>query len=178
MPRTRRSLDDRKQVRFPGLVAELVAELRNARESGQPVIEEIIFPGTKALRVTVVWDKWDTVPDKDRAETVAEAYRQVEGDEFRSRISLLDALTVPEAVEAGLLPYRVLPLLRKGDPVTAEQCREAMLAEGGSTLASPDCPQLCFATEAEAAACVRRLVARLPASEQVWAVTREAVPGA
>jgi hypothetical protein len=82
-------------------------------------------------------------------------------------------LTVPEAQEAGLLPFHIIPAIRKGDAVTAEQCREAMVAQGASLLADPDKPQLRFATQDEAEACMRRLAQQLPGSEQVWVIARE-----
>ncbi len=49
-----------------------------------------------------------------------------------------------------MLPFQIIPALRKGDPVTLDQCRQAMIDEGASTLLGPDKPQLRFATEEEA----------------------------
>ena len=48
-----------------------------------------------------------------------------------------------------------------------------MIAEGASTILAPDYPQLRFATLEEAEAAMKRLIKRLPASDQVWAVTQE-----
>lgn len=50
-----------------------------------------------------------------------------------------------------------------------EQCRDAMIAEGASTLLDRDRPSLRFVTEAEAeaATCVKRLVNRPPDREPV-----------
>jgi hypothetical protein len=173
VPRIRRNPQERRSPRFPDLLAQLAQELTQSRESGQPVIEEQVFPRTQAVRVTVLWDAWEGVPDEDRAATILQAYEQAEGKEFRDRIALAIGLTIPEAVEAGLLPFQVTALLRKGDPVTPEQCRDAMTAQGGSTLEDPDRPLLRFATAEEAEACVRRLSQQLPGSEPVWTVTQD-----
>ncbi len=73
-----------------------------------------------------------------------------------------------------MLPFQIIPALRKGDPVTLEACRQAMLEEGASTLLAPNQPQLRFATEPEAEAARKRLARRLPNSEPVWIVIQEA----
>jgi hypothetical protein len=106
-------------------------------------------------------------------DTILRAYEQAEGQEFRNRIALASGLTVPEAHAAGMLPYQVIAAVRKGDPVTAEQCRKALIEEGASVLFGEDNPQLRFATAEEAEAARKRLAARLPKSEQVWVITKE-----
>ena len=83
-------------------------------------------------------------------------------------------LTFPEAYEAGMLPFQVIPLLRKGDLVSAEDCLKAMLDEGASPIFPGGKPELRFASEREAEESIERLVKRLPGSEPVWAVVREA----
>ena len=72
-----------------------------------------------------------------------------------------------------ILAFQVIPALRKTDPVTLEQCREAMLAEGASELGLPGRPQLRFSTLAEAEAAITRLGRHLPASEPVWTIAEE-----
>lgn len=173
MPRIRKGLEPPPPPRLPALVEELAQELRADRETGQPIIEEFHFTKTNLLRVTVIWDKWDLLSDDARAEVILQAYEQVEGKEYRDRIALCVGLTVPEAREMGLLPFQIQPALRKGDPVTAEQCREALLAEGASPLADPDQPELRFATLEAAQTAVQRLAKRLPGSEPVWLITTD-----
>lgn len=173
MPRIRRRLDEPRRIRFPDLLAELEEELKNARATGQPLIEEQVFPKTNAVRVTVIWDKWEPVSDEDRYRTILQAYEAVEGKTFCDRIVLALGLTVPEATEAGMLPFHITTALRRDDPVTLEQCREAMIAQGASVLLDPEKPQLRFATEEEAEACRQRLIERLPGSEPVWCVAKE-----
>lgn len=82
-------------------------------------------------------------------------------------------LTYPEAYASGLFPFQIIPAWRSIDPISQEQCREAMISEGASKLIDPARPVLRFATEEEAEACLRRLVESLPGSEQVWQILRE-----
>jgi hypothetical protein len=72
-----------------------------------------------------------------------------------------------------MLPYQVIPAVRKGDPVTLEQCRQALIEEGASMLFGADSPQLRFATAEEAEASRKRLAQRLPKSEPVWIISKE-----
>jgi hypothetical protein len=72
-----------------------------------------------------------------------------------------------------MLPYQVIAAVRKGDPVTVDQCRQALIQEGASVLFGEDNPQLRFAAEEEAEAARKRLATRLPNSEPVWVITKE-----
>lgn len=172
MPRIKRRFGERTRPPTGDLVERLADELRHNRESGQPVIEEQEFPSGKS-RVTVLWDAWDRLPLEDRTAVILRGYELAEGRGSRERIALASGLTVPEAIAAGMLPFQIIPALRKGDPVTPEQCRQAMIDEGASTLLGAHGPQLRFATEEEAEAARTRLVQRLPQSEPVWVVTQE-----
>src|ERR1700686_1100388 len=131
MPRKRWGFAAPPRRTLGKLAARLVKELKSGRQSGQPLIEEEEFP-TKKLRVNVIWDEWDRVPLEDRTATILRAYEQAEGREYRDRIALASGLTVPEAHAAGMLPVQVFPAVRKGDPVTPEQCRLALIEEGAS----------------------------------------------
>jgi hypothetical protein len=172
MPRKRRGFAEPPRRTVGHLVERLVDELQSARSSGQPLIEEEEFP-TRKLRVNVIWDEWDRVPLEERTATILRAYEQAEGRESRDRIALASGLTVPEAHAAGMLPYQVFAAVRKGDPVTMDQCRQALIEEGASVLFGEDPPQLRFSTEEEAEAARKRLAARLPNSEPVWVITKE-----
>lgn len=174
MPRKQRRFEEPSRPKADDLVEKLVDELRQKRESGQPVVDEEEFPSGK-LRVVVVWDEWERLPAaEDRTAIILRAYERAEGRDYRNRIALATGLTVPEAHAAGMLPFEVLPALRSTDPVTIEQCRAAMIAEGASQLFDPDIVKLHFATEDEAEAARRRLVHRLPESAAVWIINREA----
>jgi hypothetical protein len=172
MPRQRRGFQEPPRRAVGNLVERLVEELKSNRQSGQPIIVEEEFP-TKKLRVIVLWDEWDRVSLEDRTATILRAYEEAEGREYRDRIALASGLTIPEVHAAGMLPYQVIAAGRKGDPVTLEQCRKALIEEGASTLFGEDNPQLRFFTEEEAEAARKRLAQRLPGSEPVWVITKE-----
>ena len=172
MSRKRRGVDEQPRLLRGPLADRLAEELRRNGESGQPMIDEQVFPSDK-ISVTVIWDEWETLSLEDRSAVILRAYEQAEGRDYREKITLASGLTLPEAYAAGMLPFQIIPALRKGDPVTPEDCRQAMIAEGASTLLSPDKPQLRFATEEEATAAVLRLVRRLPKSDPIWVVTQE-----
>lgn len=157
------------------LVTRLADELRADRAVGQPMIYERTFDS--GLRsVAVVWDAWGRLPLEVRTSTILAAHSQVEGREQAANITLANGLTVPEAVAAGWLPYQVIAAWRQGDPVSLEQCREAMIRAGASTLGDPDHPVLRFATQEDAEAAIEALVADLPGSEPVWQIARDVVP--
>ena len=154
------------------LVARLADELRSDRKAGQPFIYEQTY-STGRIRALVVWDEWKELTHEDRTATILAAFEQAEGKDYRERIALASGLTIPEAYTAGMLPYHVFPALRKGDLVSVEECRAALLAEGATSLMGANLVQLRVATEEEAEACRRRLADRLPKSEDVWVITKE-----
>jgi hypothetical protein len=172
MPRKKIGPEVRLAAAQGGLADRLAAELKNSHESGQPLIYEQVFPTGKA-RVTVIWDEWDRVPLQERSATILRAYEIAEGAEARNSIALASGLTVPEAHAAGMLPYQIITALRKGDPVTFEQARQAFLDEGASALENPQALQLRFATEEEAQAARQRLIHNFPGSDDVWIINRE-----
>ncbi|MCI0381394.1 MAG: hypothetical protein L0215_27735 [Gemmataceae bacterium] len=170
----RRSTQYEEQVPHTNgeLTNQLAAELSNPTASGQPIIEEQVFP-TGKKRVTVIWDAWDHMRFENRTAIILRAYDIVEGREGRNAIALASGLTIPEARAAGMLTFRIIPALRPGDPVTLEQCSQAMIDEGASRLLGADNPLLVFPSRDEAEAARQRLSRRLPNSEQVWLITRE-----
>jgi hypothetical protein len=172
MPRIKRRFEEPPRSTSGNLIQDLVDELRSDREAGQPVIHEQAFP-TGKLRIVVIWDRWDRLPSEERTAVILQAYEEVEGREYRENIALASGLTFPEAYAAGMLPFQVIPAVRKSDQVTPEQCRQAMIDEGASTLLGADKPQLRFAMAEEAEAAVSRLSKRLPNSDEIWVVAQE-----
>ncbi|WP_165074897.1 hypothetical protein [Paludisphaera rhizosphaerae] len=170
MPRIIANGTSTPPARVQRLVSELSRELRENHESGQPVIREDHYPRTGMRRVTVVWDEWKDVPHEERVDVVRRAYQEVEGQEIADKLALILGLTYPEAYEAEMLPCEVVPLLRKGDPVTEEECLAAMRAEGASLLFPGGKPRLLFASRQEADAALGRLVEQLPRSKAVWTI--------
>ena len=152
MPRIKREIEGPPRFQSGDLPNRLADELKAGRESGQPIIDEQAFPNGK-LRVVVIWDEWDRLPLEERESVILQAYKLAEGQEYCDRIAVASALTVPEAHAAGMLPFEIIPARRDTDPVSWEQCTQAMINEGASTLLPGDKPRLRFARleDAEAA---------------------------
>jgi hypothetical protein len=129
--------------------------------------------GQGRLRVLVIWDEWKDILLEARTAIIHRAYEKAESTDFQNKIALASGLTFPEATAAGMLPYQIGTALRKDDPVTFQQCWDAMAAEGASKIFGPGILQLRFATEVEAEACRKRLIDRLPGSDNVWMILRE-----
>jgi hypothetical protein len=172
MPRIKMGFEDQPRKADSKLVERLVDELKANRESGQPFIYEQAF-STGRVRVLVVWDDWKDLPLEQRTKIVLSAIEQSDGKDYRAKVALANGLTVPEGVAAGMLPYQIITAHRRGDKVTLQQCWDAMLAEGASQLFGPKLLQLRFPTEDSAEACRKRLVKKLPSSDEIWIVSRE-----
>src|SRR5262249_39033553 len=119
MPRQTRTVSEPKRALPTGLAERLAEELRNGQPSGQPLIDELVFP-TNRMRVLVIWDAWDRLTHEDRTAVILRAYQLAGDRQTEERIALASGLTVPEAHAAGMLPFQVIFALRKGDVVTAE----------------------------------------------------------
>jgi hypothetical protein len=172
MPRKTIAVQTTLTATKAGLAEKLAAELKSAKDFGQPLVYEQEY-STKKVRVTVIWDEWADASLEERSAVIMKAYEIAEGAGGREKIALASGLTVPEATAAGLLPFQVFPGLRKTDPIKPEQVREIMLEQGASKLSADDGLQLRFATKEEAEACRDRLIRKLPASEPIWIISRD-----
>lgn len=172
MPRKKIGAPSALSIPKGGLADTLAGELKSDRDFGQPMVYEYEY-ATGKIRVTVIWDAWADSSLEDRSSIILQAYEKAEGSQYREKIALASGLTVPEAAASGLLPFQVLPGLRKSDPVKPEEVRAAMEEQGASRLSPADGLQLRFATKEEAEACVQRLAKKLPASEPIWVISRE-----
>jgi hypothetical protein len=144
------------------LLQALVAELRNPRASGEPIITERHMPRKGLVHVQVLWDRWQECREIERFEIIYDAYKDVKGADFANRIVLATGLTRPEAAAMGLLPFQLLPRLQ--DEAPPERHTRAMIDEGAFVLNGSGEPQLRFETFEEAEACQERLEQRLPGS--------------
>jgi len=61
MPRKQRTFAESPRPKSDALVDKLADELRQKRESGQPVIDEETY-ATGKIRVVVIWDEWERLP--------------------------------------------------------------------------------------------------------------------
>lgn len=170
----RRKIDPQSRTAPPNksLAERLAGELKSGQEYGQPFIYEQEYR-TGKLRVNVIWDVWRGILLPERSATILRGYELGEGAEVKDRIALTSGLTVPEAHEAGLLPYEVIAAVRKEDPLKRPAAMNGLLDEGASTLFGPLRPRLLLATQEEAEASVKRLIERFPGSDEVWIINRE-----
>lgn len=160
--------------KHPRLTAELAAELRADRAFGQPLILVHKYSRSGLIAVTVIWDKWGSKDGLDRAGVILTSYGRVYGEEEREKVMVPLGYTEPEAVDSGLLPYAVVPLLRKTDPPELwDGCRKAMLDLGASDLWKKGHPRLRLPTEELAQRYADELTKRVPGSEGVWSVTQD-----
>lgn len=108
------------------LADQLTRELRGEKTSEGPVVFEIPLDAQGSRTdVLVVWDAWKPLGSNDRSRMILNAYAG-------SDLSISQALGVThqEAIEQQVLPYAVLPMIRRGE-VDENELRQAMLAEGG-----------------------------------------------
>lgn len=86
------------------LVGELVRHLRPAEDDSLPSFPRIIEESVRlspALRVFVIWDRWQGVQTRERDEIILEAYDQARGRNEMARIAVVRGLTPNEALEIG-----------------------------------------------------------------------------
>ncbi len=176
MTRIIRTAGEFPSQQYASLAEELANELKTNRGLGQPIIEEDRYPKTNAVRIFVLWDRFSSLGDEARTSVIVDAYKTAEGQEFCDRIALASGMTIPEGAVAGLLPYHVAAAVRKSDPVSFEQCRDAMKAERASLLQDPEHPQLRFSRLEDAEHCVERLKRAVPGSDDIWIVNQELSP--
>ena len=170
MPRTQAdSRVTQKAVTSP-LVADLAHELGSPHQFGQPMIHEQVYPRSDTIHAKVFWDRWTNIDLEKRIKIIFAAYHQAETEEAIKRITVVSGYTIAEGVNIGELPYELKPIHRKSDPVSLEQCYEAMRACGASTLARLDMPLLRFPTVEAAQQCKDYLTQQLPGSDEIWAI--------
>src|SRR6266851_10035270 len=127
------------------LLKKLVLELRTPTTSLQPLILEEHVPVTKSRHVFVIWDRWKAVSDERRSSVIVEAYKQAEGDESASQITIASGVTAEEAVVLGLLPWKVVPARKRTDPISEDDYRRAFAAEANNTLLGAKAVELRYA---------------------------------
>lgn len=150
------------------LVVELARELQQPKKYGWPLIIETRIPRSHSRSVAVIWDKWHPYTDEFRIETVLRAIEKYAGDDALASIGSVEALTIPEAREAGLLPVKIFVRIPPDSQVEPALCRQAMIDCGASTLENNAHPELRFPNEEMAEACRQQLLQDVPGSDPVW----------
>jgi len=169
MPRIQVTPPPPEHSSHPQLVGDLRRELADSREFGQPLIIEEPFARTEERRVTVVWDRFARLDHEERTLVILDAYDQDQQGAL-PRIAVALGYTFPEGEDEGVLPYEVAPNLRTGDVVTADECYQAMIQLGASTLRDPRRPSLSLPTAEVANKYIQRLIEILPKSREVWSI--------
>jgi len=150
-----------------GILADELTLPYGAELQRQPLIFEQPIPGTDTIHVLVLWERWARVPPQERGQIILEAFEQSQPALFH-RITVALGLTLSEALSLGLLPYRVVPVRKSTDSVTAEQLRDALVKEGA--LQTPYGLMLSFPTRKLAEDAIGRLSAHI--AGPYWAVQK------
>jgi len=152
--------EQRKQV-----ADQLAKELSGQQTLDGPVIFEVPFEQQDRIDVLVVWDAWKPFSSTERSSMILDAYKTV-----GSKVQIAQALgvTYQEAIEQQVLPYAVLPMIRRGE-VNEDDVKKAMLAEGGFAL-SDGKVDLRFPTMLLAEQAHKRLADTLP--KGYWSIVQ------
>lgn len=160
-----------KEGQYAELLTQLVHELRHPKASGQPLILEDELRASRDLQVYVIWDRLVELRFDRRSDLILDAYEEAFGIEHRDRILVALGLTVPEAIERGLLPFSVQPGIPTNGAAWSDDIRRALTEDGASILRDPSHPDLRFETIEQALTAQMRLKGKLPGSE--WTIHEE-----
>ncbi len=114
--------------------------------------------------VMIVWNEWEGVRSEDRTQLIKEAYKDKADD-----LALALGVTYNEAIEQGVLPFRVRLRFGPQPKFTEEEVRTAVLSVGG--FPRPDGIELRFPTRTTAEEAVQQLNQLLPGMDWVVAYT-------
>ena len=142
---------------------QLALELTGVPTPSGPVIFEIPFEPQDRIDVLVVWDAWQPFSSTERSDMILAAYNG-----SQAQIAQALGVTYQEAIEQQVLPYAVMPMLRRGE-IHEEDVKNAMLAEGGIVRENGKV-DLRFPTMALAEQAHRRLADALP--KGYWSIAQ------
>ena len=145
------------------IAEQLAKELKGERTQDGPVIFEIPFEQQDRIDVLAVWDAWKPFGSTDRSNMILEAYKG-----SNHQIAQALGVTYQEAIEQQVLPYAVLPMIRRGE-LNEEKVKTAMLDEGGFALENGTV-DLRFPTMPLAERAHKRLVDILP--KGYWSIVQ------
>ncbi|MGH7169958.1 MAG: hypothetical protein ACRELG_06755 [Gemmataceae bacterium] len=121
------------------LVDKLARELACEGEVGEPLIFENSIGKSHKFFAVVVWSVWRSIPVRQRASLILEAYRrydQSHPDHAKAaNLAMPTGMTWEEADQKGLFPYSITANAHP-DEVDAQAIRDAMLSEGAIATAS------------------------------------------
>ncbi len=157
--------------RINELARQLVDEIRSPHAQTQPVIYENEIAQTQTYHVTVVWDAWKGMPSEGRTRTILSAYAAIDSAKATA-IRIARGLTRSEAASTGLLPYAIVPNLRRVDQLAQEQMLKLLVKEGA--FETGDGLQLRFRTLEEAESAYEHLQELMPGA--FWSISQEREP--
>jgi hypothetical protein len=151
--------ENKKEV----LLNHLVAELEGNESPVGPVIFEMPISQSDNIDVMVIWQDWQDVRPEDRATLIKEAYK-----DKADYLSLTLGLTLEEAIQEGVLPYRVRPRFQEQPEFSEDVMQSALLSVGA--FQGPEGKIIMrFPTQETAETACQRLSEKLPGS--VWVVS-------
>jgi hypothetical protein len=126
----------RGQAQAPVVTAEqrqkvtqqLADELAGNQTPGGPVIFEIPLEEQGRIDVLVLWDARDPFSPTDRSNMILEVYKPL-----NVKVAQALGVTYQEAIDQQVLPYAVVPMIRRGE-INEEDVKKAMLVERGIAL--------------------------------------------
>jgi hypothetical protein len=153
------------------LTQELVKRLTRGGASRSFMIIENELIQTKSLHVTIVWNEWYGVEMAVRSRVILDAYEKTQRkSDYRITVAL--GLTGREAIEAGLLPYRIETNRRQDDRVKLIDLARAMAKVGdGILIKDGKRLELRFPTIERAEATYRTLLEQVPGP--FWKLVQE-----
>lgn len=150
------------------MLAQLLSELNGQTRSVQPLIlEEGMDAG---LYIHVVWDRWERWPEEERTRLIVEAYEHF-NKEIHDKLINAIGVTPVEALEVGLLPFRITDVPKRGQTVDSQKIEKAIEEERKNTVLGRRFPELRYASLEEA----EQARQRLERAEQdvFWVITQE-----
>lgn len=156
---------------YDPLIATLAEELNHEGQVGEPLIFENPVQAQGRFFAIVVWSAWRSVPVRQRASLILEAYRrydQAHPDHPKApHLTMATGMTWEEADQRGLFPYSITPNTRPGE-VDSQAVQDAMRSEGAIVTATG--LKLRFASREAAEQAFQRLHDKLP--QAYWSLNQ------
>lgn len=143
------------------LLRRLVDERKGQTNAGGPAIFEIPLDQSDLLDVMVIWNDWQGVRSEDRTQLIKEAY-----SDLQERLALALGLTYNEAIDQGVLPYRVRLQFGQQPEFDDEPLLSAYFRVGG-VMTDDGRVDLRYPTKSTAEAAVGQLQQMLPGTEWI-----------
>lgn len=156
----------------PAFVNQIVKRLSGRGDPYKPYITEKVIRQTKSLHITAIWDAWASLEAQARSAVLLDSY---EAAKRYPNLSIQMALgtTVSEAIHLGLLPFAIVPTVRKTDPVDMADVKAAARSlELGFYVEGKRSFQIRFHTEEEAENAFRTLMQKF-GGEPYFAIQQE-----